>query len=127
MSRKTPINGTLSADLRDDLGKAPDYSPPFTHRIATLAQKIEAKLGLPVEYKPDMNYSVAEIIAIWLDRSCRPIPPRDDRAKWRLNTHISSKGPYFAFVVLKLSDSAKNWQAMGLAQPRRYWAPVKER
>src|SRR5260370_6735312 len=127
MSRRTANNGPLSPDLREDMDKVPDYSPAFTDRIATLAQKIEAKLELPIEFKPDMNYSVAEILAIWLDRKCQPIPPRDDRAKWRLNTHISSKGPYFAFVVLKLSDSAKNWQAMGLTQPRRYWAPIKDR
>jgi hypothetical protein len=127
MSKKTANNGALSPDLRDDMDKAADYSPAFTNRIATLSQKIEAKLGLPVEYKPDMNYSVAEIISTWFDKKCHPIPPRDDRAKWRLNTHISSKGAYFAFVVLKLSDSSENWQAMGLTQPRRYWAPVKER
>jgi hypothetical protein len=113
---------SLGQDLRDALDKAPDYSRAFTNRVAELAQKLEKQLHVPVEHKPDLNESVAQLIAIWFNQHYRPIPPREDHAKWRLNTHISSKGPFFAFVVLTLSSD--DWKNIGLPEPQLYWAPV---
>jgi hypothetical protein len=125
------VRKTLKADacgldprLHHDLDRAPDYSPDFTNRVARLSQELESRLQLPVKHEPDMNESVSQMIAIWFNKQCRPLPPRDDRARWRLNTLISSKGPYFAFVVLGLSSA--DWEKLGLPEPQLYWAPVED-
>ena len=113
---------SLSQELRDALNQTPDYSVDFTHRVAGLSRLLEDQLKLPVKHEPDMNDSVSQMISLWVDQGGHPISPRDERARWRLNTHISSKGPYYAFVVLNLSSA--DWAKVGLPEPQPYWAPV---
>jgi hypothetical protein len=70
-----------------------------------LSRIIEDKLRASVEHDRDMNERVCQVISLWLNKQYRPIPPRDGRAKWCLNTEISSTAPYFIFIVLKLTTT----------------------
>jgi hypothetical protein len=124
MSRRTRTHPILSNKIHVALDHKTVYTADFTEHVASLAKRIEHELHVPVEHDPDMNYSAAQMIVIWFDRDYHAITPRDERANWRLNTHVSSKGPFFAFIVLTLSDSAGDRKQTVLLEPRRYWARV---
>jgi hypothetical protein len=119
-----PVTSSLS-QIRDSLRNKPDYSLAFTSRVEMLSRKVEDELKAPVEHDRDMNERVCQVISLWLNKQYRPIPPRDDRAKWCLNTEISSKGPYFIFIVLRLTTA--DAERFGLREGQAYWGPVDDR
>jgi hypothetical protein len=115
---------TLNGAVKRALSAKPDYSAAFTQRVRTLAKTVEDKLALPVQHDADMNYSAGQQVIVWLDKSCHPVLPNDRDAKYRLVDYVSSKGPFFAFVVMRLSDTAAGWREKGLTEPRPYWTII---
>jgi hypothetical protein len=95
MHRRTVKRADPSA-LQAALNTEPDYSKAFTHEVAILAHAIEEVCRVPVEHDDDMNYSAAQRLVG---------DPRDSHAVYRLLVLVSSKGSYFTFVTLHLSDS----------------------
>jgi hypothetical protein len=71
-----------------------------------------------------MNYSASQKIVVWLDRLCRPVPPNRLDAAYRLVDYVSSKGPFFATSLMKLSDTTAGWKEKGLTKPGKYWTVI---
>jgi hypothetical protein len=113
-------------DVSKALNSQPDYSVAFTRRVGALARRIHDDLSVPVEHDSDMNYSSAQKIVVWLDKSCRPVSPMSGEAIFRLYDYISSRADYFTFVTLRLSASERGWKERGLAKPARYWIAVAQ-
>jgi hypothetical protein len=116
-SRETNIVNAVNRAL----GKKADYSNAFTKRVYSFAKLLENELSLRVQHDADMNYSAAQKLIVWLSEGGRPVPPNERDGKFQLITFISSKGPFFAFTVLKLSDGETGWKEKGLTEPRRFW------
>jgi len=112
--------------LQTALKTGPDYSEAFTTRVALLADGFRKTLSLPVEHDTDMNYRAAQKIGVWLNEACAPVEPRSGEAIYQMNTYVSSKGRYFTFVTLKLSDSGNNGRARGLERLGRFWVRLDE-
>jgi hypothetical protein len=116
----------LSRGVQAALKMDPDYSQAFTKRVALLARSISDALSIQVEHDPDMNYSAAQKIVIWLNAHYQPVPPRSPDAVYRLNMYVSSKGRYFTFVTLVLSTAGENGQERRLDLPEQYWVRLDE-
>src|SRR5271165_4537348 len=94
----------LNAAVQRALSAKPDYSDAFTERVCSMARLVEKGVSSGVQHDDDMNYSASQKIVVWLDVSCRAIPPNDREGKYRLVDYVSSKGPFFTFAVMELSD-----------------------
>ncbi len=121
MARRTV---TKEADLERALNAEPNYSTEFTDEVRLLANTLEEVAPGPVEHDADMNYSASQKISVWLNKLCKPVPPRDPKAKYRVVIYVSSKGPFFTFATLKLSPAAEIWKEEVPGQTMHCWVQL---
>jgi hypothetical protein len=112
--------------VKNALSSQPDYSAAFTRRVGALAKRIETELAAPVEHDSDMNYGSGQKIVVWLNKDCRVVAPRSLDAAYRLEDHISTRGPFFTFVTLRFVPSNRGWKDRGSAKPEAWWVAVAE-
>lgn len=118
------LNTARSPELKKALMANPVYGDAFTTQVKSLAHVIGDALSAEVEHEEDMNYSSGQRIVVWLSEPCRVVAPYDAQAKYRLVDIVSSRGPFFALVILKLSATTD--LNAHREQPERIWESVGE-
>ena len=95
-------------DLERAIQAPTDYSPQFVQRVAELGEAITSRIGAQLEHDPDMNYSAAQKLTLWLDEN-GGVAQSYSNALFQLDFLVSSKAHVYTIVCWK-RDNLGRWQ-----------------
>jgi hypothetical protein len=91
----------MTADLiASALATAPDFSPPFTSRVAALTVAIRESCGTAVEHDSSMSYAASQSISWDEEQGGRTF-------KFRI--FLSARGPLYALTAYRM-EKPREWR-----------------
>ena len=112
-------------DLERAIQSPTDYSAGFVERVAELRESVTSRIGVPLVHDPDMNYSAAQKLTLWLDETGE-VASGHDVAAYQLDFLISSKVDVYTVVGLTKDDLGR-WSRISVSQDKSILADYTRR